>query len=84
MRASCTSSLYTPKDKHPKYPDVSDAEELHFSEKFPAEKFSPENPTSAPRKHVAVLASVSQRRTQKIQLKQQVKIKKFTASASPA
>ena len=84
MRASCTSSLYTPKDKQSKYPDGSDAEELHYSEKFPAEKYSPLNSTSAPRKQTAIVASVSQRRTKKIQIKEQVKVKKLTSSTSPA
>jgi hypothetical protein len=60
---------------------VSDAED---SEKFPAQKFSPQNPTSAPRKQIAVVASVIQRRTKKIQLKEQIKVKKLTGNTSPA
>jgi len=77
MRASCTSSMYTPKDKHTKFPDVSDLEDLRYSEKF-----SPENVACSPRKETAVVP-LNQRRAQKLQLKEQAKIKKLTGDASP-
>ena len=77
VRASCTSSLYTPKDKHPKYADVNDLDDLRYSEKS-----FPENAASSPLKETVVVP-LNQRRAQKLQFKEQAKVKKLSNDITP-